>query len=94
MADSNHVLLKIKRKNLQRSGLVKNKNMNKFILGCLAAIGVICLVVVLLGWPLMLLWNWLMPTIFGLPLITFWQAVGLNLLSTILFKSSYLNNKK
>jgi hypothetical protein len=25
-----------------------------------------------------------MPTIFGLPYITFWQAVGLNILSAIL----------
>ena len=44
----------------------------------------ICLVCLLLGLPLMLLWNWLMPIIFGLPTITFWQAVGLNVLSSIL----------
>ena len=57
-------------------------------------IGIIGLVVVLFGWPLMGLWNWLMPTIFGLPTITFWQAVGLNLLSTILFKdASFKSNK-
>ena len=68
--------------------------MGKFILGCLAAIGLIGLVVVLLGWPLMVLWNWLMPTIFGLPLITFWQAVGLNVLSTILFKSTSFKSNK
>jgi hypothetical protein len=41
-------------------------------------------VAVLIGGPLWLLWNWLMPTIFGLPYITFWQAVGLNILSAIL----------
>lgn len=34
----------------------------------------------------MLLWNWLMPTIFGLPVITYWQAWGLILLSHILVK--------
>ncbi|HPG40107.1 MAG TPA: hypothetical protein PLP19_10085 [bacterium] len=34
-----------------------------------------------------LLWNWLMPTIFGLATITFWQAWGLLVLSHILFKS-------
>lgn len=39
------------------------------------------------GLPLMWLWNWLMPSIFGLPTIGFWQAVGLNLLTTILFRS-------
>jgi hypothetical protein len=31
------------------------------------------------------LWNWLMPTLFRLPAITFWQAVGLLGLSWLLF---------
>jgi hypothetical protein len=72
----------------------KNKNMEKVLGVILLVIGGIALVTLLLGWPLMLLWNWLMPTIFGLPIITFWQAVGLNLLSTIIFKSqSFKSNK-
>lgn len=32
-----------------------------------------------------LLWNWLMPAIFGLSTITFFQALGLLVLSKILF---------
>ena len=31
------------------------------------------------------LWNWLMPALFGLPTVTFWQAAGLLTLSRILF---------
>ena len=31
------------------------------------------------------LWNWLMPALFGLHTISFWQAFGLFLLSKILF---------
>jgi hypothetical protein len=31
------------------------------------------------------LWNWLMPELFGLPRITFWQALGLLALCRILF---------
>jgi hypothetical protein len=31
------------------------------------------------------LWNWLMPTLFHLPVITFWQSVGLLALSWVLF---------
>jgi len=58
-----------------------------------ALIGLVAIVIVLLGYPLMLLWNWLMPNIFGLPEITFWQAIGLNLLSTILFKPTTIKNK-
>ena len=33
------------------------------------------------------LWNWLMPAIFSLTTITFWQAWGLVVLTHILFKS-------
>ena len=56
-------------------------------------IGILMLAVILFGAPLMVLWNWLMPTIFGLPEIGFWQACGLQLLATILFKS-VISNKK
>ena len=33
----------------------------------------------------MLLWNWLMPSLFGLGVINFWQALGILVLSRILF---------
>ncbi len=33
----------------------------------------------------MLLWNWLLPTLFGLPQIDFLQAIGLLVLSRLLF---------
>lgn len=33
----------------------------------------------------MVLWNWLMPALFGLTVITFWQALGVLVLSKILF---------
>jgi hypothetical protein len=38
----------------------------------------------LFGWVVMSLWNWLMPTLFSLHPITFWQAIGLLFLSRIL----------
>jgi hypothetical protein len=38
-----------------------------------------------MGLVTMGLWNWLMPVLFGLKTIGFWQAVGLVLLSKILF---------
>ena len=31
------------------------------------------------------LWNWLMPELFGMPELTFWQALGVLALSRILF---------
>jgi hypothetical protein len=37
------------------------------------------------GEVVMLLWNWLAPTLFGLRQVTFWQAIGLLALCRILF---------
>jgi hypothetical protein len=45
---------------------------------------------ILLGAPLMYLWNYVVPSIFGLRYITFWEAVGLNLVTGILFRPSIL----
>jgi predicted cobalt transporter CbtA len=42
---------------------------------------------VLLGFITMWLWNWLMPEIFGLTTIDYWQTWGLLLLSFIFFKN-------
>jgi hypothetical protein len=41
----------------------------------------------LCGWVVMLLWNWLMPDIFGLKRLSYWQAWGLLILCHILFKN-------
>jgi hypothetical protein len=46
----------------------------------------------LFGWVVMLLWNWLMPDIFGLKRISYWQGWGLLALSTILFKGMGSSN--
>jgi hypothetical protein len=46
------------------------------------------LIAALMSLPVMLLWDWLMPTIFGLPEITWFQAWGLLWLTGILFRPS------
>jgi len=43
---------------------------------------------ILFGFIIMWLWNWLMPDIFGLTELTYWQAVGLFMLSKILIGTS------
>ena len=52
------------------------------------AIMVPVMVVVFAGlvWAVFELWNWLMPSIFGLQAITYWQALGVLVLSGILFR--------
>lgn len=71
--------------------------MGKFIETLITVIGVIILAFLLdllLAWPFMLLWNWLMPMIFGLTTLTFWQSFGLMLLCSFLFKGSTSNSSK
>ena len=66
----------------------------EFFKNASAIIAILCLVCLLLGLPLMLLWNWLMPIIFGLPVLTFWQAVGINFLASILFGKTNTSTTK
>jgi hypothetical protein len=42
------------------------------------------LAIVVFGFAVAQLWNWLMPALFGLHMITFWQALGLLILTRIL----------
>jgi hypothetical protein len=49
------------------------------------AVPAFLIVFALLVWAVSALWNGLMPAIFGLPTITYWQALGLMVLSWILF---------
>lgn len=44
--------------------------------------------------PTYFLWNWLMPSIFGIKAVTFFQAWGINFLVSILFKSSSSSKNK
>jgi hypothetical protein len=37
------------------------------------------------GWITYLLWNWLVPELFAGPVLSYWQALGLLLLTKILF---------
>ena len=56
------------------------KIIGMIIFGTIAIVGL----AILFGFVLMWLWNWLMPDIFGLTTITYWQAVGLFILLKIL----------
>lgn len=51
------------------------------ILGIIAVTGL----AILFGFIIMWLWNWLMPDLFGITTITYWQAIGIFLLAKILF---------
>lgn len=48
----------------------------------------------ILSLPIKWLWNYVMPTLFGLPEITYWQSVVLFILSGLLIKNTLNVNKK
>lgn len=50
-----------------------------------AALAGLALFIGLGGGLVYLLWNWLLPSLFAFPQITFWQALGLLALCRILF---------
>ena len=57
----------------------------KWILMIPIGIAAIVLVSYVGGHAVRLLWNWLLPPLFGRPQVTFWQALGLLALCRILF---------
>ena len=50
-----------------------------------AGIGIMLATCAVFGVVVMLLWNMLMPQIFALPFLNYWQAVGLLILARLLF---------
>jgi uncharacterized membrane protein len=55
-----------------------------FLIAPLAVLGIAAFIFVG-GWLVMSLWNWLLPSLFGWPALTFWRAVGILALCRILF---------
>lgn len=66
---------------------IKNKA-EKFFRGFFKVVFMIIAVIfflLLFGYGFMLLWNWLMPDVFGLPALTYWKAVGILVMAKLLF---------
>lgn len=61
------------------------KNLISRVLIIISALAMYTFVSVILSIPVLLLWNWLMPTIFGITKITLGQAWGISLLCGLLF---------
>ena len=64
----------------------KERNPLKWIIWGIVGICIAAVMALFFGLIVMWLWNWLMPTIFGLTTITYWQAWGIVILTHILFK--------
>lgn len=62
------------------------------MLAYLLIIIMFAVVAVVLAIPVWLLWNWLMPTIFGVTKITIIQSLGISWLCSLLFGGSSNND--
>jgi hypothetical protein len=60
----------------------------------IAGVGFAVLFAFVFGLVVKILWNWLMPAIFGLGVITFWQAFGIVLLAKLLFGAGHGHSHK
>ena len=63
------------------------------LVGAVAVAGVLLLVGALYAFPVMWIWNYMMPELFALPVISFWQAFWGTFLCGLLFKSSHTTSK-
>jgi len=63
------------------------------IIAIFLVLGIAFIASLVFAWPVMLLWNWLMPVLFGLTKLTFWQAWGLTFLTGLLFNRSSSSSK-
>ncbi len=57
-------------------------------------LGLAAALALVLGLAVMWLWNWLMPELFGLPTIDYWQSVGLLLLSHLLLRGPSFGHRR
>ncbi|MBV9624326.1 MAG: hypothetical protein JOZ14_10135 [Acidobacteria bacterium] len=55
------------------------------LLRVLKFVAIAILILAIVSFLVMRLWNWLTPALFGWHVITFWQAAGILVLSKILF---------
>lgn len=68
--------------------------MNPILKSIITLVAVGSLICLILGLPLLLLWNSTLPFIFPtIPMITFWQAVRINLICCILFNRANSSGK-
>ena len=64
---------------------MRRKSVARFVMVGVAAVVATVVIGFVFGFAVMWLWNWLMPDLFGLRPIGFWQAFGLLLLARLLF---------
>ena len=69
------------------------KNFTTVLGIALGAIAIAALLIFLFAFPVMWLWNMLVPTTFGGPTLTFWQTFGFMIMIRLILPSSSSTKK-
>ena len=65
------------------------------VIGMIVAVFVIAFLFgMLMAWPLMWIWNWMMPDLFGMPTLTYWQAFWGSFMAKLIFPSGSYSSSK
>jgi hypothetical protein len=70
------------------------KDFEEMFLLILGAIFMVLIFSFIYGAVLMWLWNMIIVAVFGAPILSYWQAYGLCIICSILFKNSNTSAKK
>ena len=65
----------------------------KLLIAYAKSLGILIGIAIVLSVPMMLLWNWLMPFIFGLPKLNILQTLGLSLLINMITSKPQYNTE-
>ena len=68
--------------------------MGAILAGSVAVMAIVAMILGLLSWFVMLLWNGVLVDVMHVEVVTYWQSMGLLLLSSLLFKSTNYNYNK
>lgn len=71
--------------------MVDGIGLGTIIIGVIVAF---VLILAIVPFILMVAWNFVMPTVFHLPTIDFWQSLALFIVVRILFSNMYSNKKE
>jgi sterol desaturase/sphingolipid hydroxylase (fatty acid hydroxylase superfamily) len=78
--------LQVKLKRRKENNMNSDSVIIKIIIAILAFGGMLMLAALLVGLPIMWLWNAILPDLLGVSTVSFWQACGLFILVGILFR--------
>lgn len=71
---------------------MNNETFDTAIIALFLMLVIVFITSLVFAWPVMILWNWLMPALFGITKLTFWQSWGLMFLTGLLFDRSSISS--